>query len=249
MRKLLEGQVILVTGGSRGIGKTCVELLADHGAAVLLQFHHSEAAAQAIASAINARGGQVKVCRADLTQAADIKALFQCATTAYGRLDALVNNAGILKANLLLTASEDELDRMVALNLKGAFLCMQRASRIMMRQQKGAIINISSIAGRYGTPGLVGYAATKGAILSMTTSAAKELGPLGIRVNAVAPGIIDTDLTQHLEVKARNRIVEHIAMRRVGAPEDVAGVVLFLCSDWARYISGQVIGVDGCYVV
>lgn len=247
--KLLEGQVILVTGGSRGIGMACVELLADHGAMVLLQFHQSESAAQAIMSAINARGGQVKVCQADITRPADIEALFQFAKTTYGRLDALVNNAGVLKASILLTAPEEELDQMVSLNLKGAFLCMQRASRIMMRQGKGVIINISSIAGRYGTPGLVGYAATKGAILSMTASAAKELGPLGIRVNAVAPGIIDTDLIQHLDAKARDRIVERIALRRIGSPVDVAGVVLFLCSEWARYISGQVIGVDGCYAI
>lgn len=248
MESLLKGKVILVTGGARGIGRACVELLAEQGASLIIHYNQSEKEALEIAEKITSQGGSAKTFQADLSRSSDINGLFKFIEGAYGTLDALVNNAGIMKPNLIPMVSEKELGQLFNININGLFLCMQKASRMMMRKGKGTIINVSSVVGRYGSSGLTAYASTKGAVLAMTYSAAKELGSFGITVNAIAPGLIETDMIHLLDERKRKDIIENkIALHRIGTPKDVAGVVLFLCTDWASYVNGQVIGVDGCY--
>ena len=245
----LENKVILVTGSSRGIGAECAKLLAKAGAKVIINYYKCEKEANEVAKFIKKNGGDAILFYANLRKKSEILNLFSAIKKKFERLDVLVNNAGIMETNLLTMINDEEFDRMVDLNIKGALYCMQRATRMMSRQESGKIINISSIIGRFGAPGHTAYAATKAAIIAMSLSAAKELGTFGITVNCIAPGIIETDLIKNLKEDTVKNITRQISLSRIGKPIEIANTVLFLSSGLSDYISGQVIGVDGCYSI
>lgn len=246
----LQGKVALITGSTRGIGWACAQALAQHGATILLNGHQNpdllrqrveEIAAQ---YSVPAEGFSF-----DVGDAPAVKATYSTIFNKHRRLDILVNNAGIFEGALLGMVSTELSDRMFRTNVQGVLWNMQFASRLMARNKTGSIVNLSSIIGRVGTPGQVLYSGTKAAVIGMTLSAAKELASLGIRVNAVAPGFIDTEMVRHLPQPKREEVLRNINMQRLGTPEDVAKVVLFLASDLAAYVTGQVLGVDGGMVM
>ena len=240
-----EGKTAVVTGGSRGIGRAvCLELAAG-GANVVLCYAGNEAAAQETVQAVEALGTKALAVRCDVSDAVQVDALVKSAVEAFGRIDILVNNAGITRDNLLMRMSEADFDAVVAANLKGAFLCMKAASRLMLKQRYGRIVNLSSVVGLRGNAGQVNYAASKAGVIGMTKSLAKELASRGVTVNAVAPGFIETDMTAALSEAARSAAQGSIPMGRLGGPEDVARAVGFLASDDAAYVTGQVLAVDG----
>lgn len=245
----LSGKIAVVTGGSRGIGAACSKLLALSGAHVVLQYFQSEVSARSVEREILESGGSVELFKVDMANKPELVAFFDSLKKKYGRLDVLVNNAGVMKPGNLQLITDQDINEMVLVNMKSYLYSMQRASRIMMRQGGGKIVNISSILGRFGAAGQVAYSATKGAVIAMTLSAAKELGPHGIIVNAIAPGIIDTQMIAAIGPQERAAISTRIALGRIGVPDDVAKVVVFLSSDLADYVSGQVLGVDGCYAL
>ncbi len=240
-----EGKTAVVTGGSRGIGRAvCLELAAG-GANVVLCYAGNEAAAQETVQAVEALGTKALAVRCDVSDAVQVDALVKSAVEVFGRIDILVNNAGITRDNLLMRMSEADFDAVVAANLKGAFLCMKAASRLMLKQRYGRIVNLSSVVGLRGNAGQVNYAASKAGVIGMTKSLAKELASRGVTVNAVAPGFIETDMTAALSEAARSAAQGSIPMGRLGGPEDVARAVGFLASDDAAYVTGQVLAVDG----
>ncbi len=240
-----EGKTAVVTGGSRGIGRAVCLELAEGGANVVLCYAGNEAAAQETAQAVEALGAKALAVRCDVSDAVQVDALVKSAVEAFGRIDILVNNAGITRDNLLMRMSEADFDAVVAANLKGAFLCMKAASRLMLKQRYGRIVNLSSVVGLRGNAGQVNYAASKAGVIGMTKSLAKELASRGVTVNAVAPGFIETDMTAALSEAARSAAQGSIPMGRLGGPEDVARAVGFLASDDAAYVTGQVLAVDG----
>ena len=243
----LNDKIILITGASRGIGAECAKVLAEAGAKIIVHYHKHKEEAEQVAKVINQSGGSAFIIRADLSIKSEILDLFKIVKREYGRLDVLVNNAGIMATNIITMVTDEELDQQINLNIKGALFCMQRATRMMTRQESGKIINIGSIIGSVGTSGHTAYAITKGAVISMTMSAAKELGTYGITVNCIAPGIVKTDLIVDIKEDLLSQITQQIALNRIGKPRDIANVVLFLSSSLSDYISGQIIGVDGCY--
>jgi 3-oxoacyl-[acyl-carrier protein] reductase len=238
---------VLVTGGSRGIGRATCLAFAKAGYDVAVNFAGNEAAAQETADACRALNpkGKIAVCRADVADADAVEALFKQIKADYGRLDVLVNNAGITRDNLIALTKPEDFDAVIATDLRGVFLCMKAAGRMMMRQRCGRIINVSSVVGLRGNAGQVSYAAAKAGVVGMTKSLAKELGRRNVTVNAVAPGFIQTDMTDALDDKQKAAAAKDIPLNRLGTPEDVAGVIAFLASDAAAYITGQVIPVDG----
>lgn len=237
----MEGKTAVVTGGSRGIGREiCIEL-ARCGANVVLCYAAGEAAARETAALC----GKALAVRCNVADAAEVKNLMDTATEKFSRIDILVNNAGITRDGLLVKMKEEDFDAVIATNLKGAFLCMKEVSRIMMKQRCGRIVNISSVVGLHGNAGQMNYAASKAGVIGMTKSMAKELGSRGITVNAVAPGFIDTDMTAKLPDEMRERLTAEIPVKRIGAAREVAQAVVFLASDMASYITGQVLCVDG----
>ena len=239
------GKTAVVTGGSRGLGRAvCLELAKD-GANVVLCYAGNEAAAGETVAACEALGAKALAVRCDVAKADEVKALMDAAVQAFGRIDILVNNAGITRDGLLMMMKEDDFDAVINANLKGAFLCMKAASRLMMKQRWGRIVNLSSVVGLRGNAGQVNYAASKAGVIGMTKSLAKELATRGVTVNAVAPGFIDTDMTAAMPQAAREATLASIPMGRMGAPEDVAKAVAFLASDEAAYVTGQVLAVDG----
>ncbi len=238
----LTGKTAVVTGGSRGIGRAiCVEL-ARRGANVVLCARSAEGTARETADLC---GSNAIVVPCNVADAADVKNLMETARKAFGRIDILVNNAGITRDGLLMRMKEEDFDAVIATNLKGAFLCMKEVSGVMMRQRYGRIVNISSVVGIHGNAGQMNYAASKAGVIGMTKSMARELGSRGVTVNAVAPGFVDTDMTAALSEETKGRMEEQIPLKRIGAPEDVAKAVVFLVSDEASYITGQVLCVDG----
>ena len=245
----LNGKVILITGASKGIGAECAKLLANAGARVIVHYYKHEKEANEIVRVINNFGGDAFLVAADLSMKSEVLNLFKVIKNKYNQLDVLINNAGIMMPNLLTMITDEELDKQINLNVKGTLFCMQRAARIMSRQQSGKIINMSSIIGSHGTPGHTAYASSKGAVISLTKSAAKELGTYGITVNCITPGIVQTDLIADIKEEALSQITKKIALNRIGQPEDIANVVLFLSSSLSDYISGQILGVDGCYSI
>lgn len=247
--KLMSDKLVLVTGASRSIGRATALLLAEHGADVVINYKEDATAADEVVNQIKAAGGLAVAIQADVRKSDQVKALFKEVRSLGKRLDCLVNNAGVLHDNLLMMTREADYERIMDTNLRGTFLCTQYAAKAMMRAG-GSIINITSIMGRYGDAGHVPYAASKAGVIGLTLSAAKELGQFGIRVNAVAPGFIDTDMTKNLSQCIREKMADSIHLKkRIGVPEDVAKVILFLASDLSAYVSGQVIGVDGCQVI
>ncbi len=243
----LSGKVALVTGAGRGIGKAIALAFARAGATVVVNYHRSEKEAAAVVKDILAAGGVARAHRADVSNEKEVDALFAKVRTEHGTLDILVNNAGVMKNNLLLMTSAEEFDEMMATNARGTFLCTRAALKMMRKQRSGKIINIASIVGQCGNRGQAAYAASKAAIIGLTRSAAKEAGAFGVTVNAIAPGIIDTALMRSTTPEpVATDLLSHIALGRFGTPEDVAGVALFLASPLADYVSGEVLGVDGC---
>lgn len=241
----LEGKTALVTGASRGIGKAIALSLAEAGADVIVNYAGSREAAEAVAEQIRGMGRRAETFQANVADAAQADAMIKFAFETFGKLDILVNNAGITRDNLLIRMKEDEWDEVIAVNLKGVYNCLKAAARPMMKQRSGTIINISSVVGVIGNVGQVNYSAAKAGVIGMTKSAARELAPRGITVNCVAPGYIDTEMTEKLDDGVKEAMLAHIPLARMGKPEEVADVVRFLASGAAAYMTGQTLHVDG----
>ncbi|WP_298592392.1 3-oxoacyl-[acyl-carrier-protein] reductase [uncultured Mitsuokella sp.] len=246
---LLDGKAALVTGASRGIGRAVALRLAKEGAKVVVNYAGNEKAAEETKAAVEAAGSEAVCVRADVANADEVAALFDAAVKAFGTVDILVNNAGITRDGLLVRMKDEDFDAVLATNLRGVYLCTKAASKIMMKKRSGRIVNMTSVVGLMGNVGQTNYAAAKAGILGFSKSAAKELAARGITVNMVAPGFIETDMTAVLSDKVREQLVGAIPLGRMGEPEDVANAVLFLVSDAAAYITGQVVNVDGGMVM
>lgn len=238
-------RIALITGATRGIGRAIALQLAADGHTVVVNYRSDEETANALVDEIVAAGGAASPLRGDIAVSDEAAALIEGTVKQYGRIDTLVNNAGITRDMLLMRMSDADWDAVINTNLKGAFLCSRAAVRPMMRQRSGAIINITSVVGLVGNPGQTNYAAAKAGLVGFTKALAKEVGSRGITVNAVAPGFIDTRLTDILSDDLKSAAVKQIPLGRFGTPEDVAGAVSFLASPLARYITGNVISVDG----
>lgn len=238
-------KVALVTGASRGIGRACALRLAKDGFTVVVNYAHSAKEAEAVLATIRENCGDGMIYQADVSKPDDVKRMMRDVAKAYGQIDVLVNNAGIVRDEYVLMLNPDTLDACFNLNVKGYFYCAQQAVLKMFRRKCGAIINMSSVSGILALPGQSVYGATKGAVNTMTATMAKELAPYGIRVNAVAPGFIETEMLDALPPEKKEEYLNAIPMHRLGSVEDVAGVVSMLASDDAAYITGQVITVDG----
>jgi len=242
---LLSGQSAIVTGGSRGIGKAIALRLAAEGADVLFTYATNEAAAAETAKEIEALGRKVLAVKADATNSAGANEVIEKTLSEFCKIDILVNNAGITKDTLLMRMSEEDWDSVLDTNLKGVFLLTKAAIRPMMSAKRGKIITISSVVGLVGNPGQANYCASKAGVIGFSKSLAKEVGSRGITVNVVAPGYIETDMTEKLNEAQRKAIMDMIPLKRIANPQEVAGVVVFLASSDADYITGEVIKVDG----
>jgi 3-oxoacyl-[acyl-carrier protein] reductase len=245
----LTGRVALVTGGGRGIGRAIAIALASAGATTVINYRGNSAAAEEAVATITAAGGNAQAIQADVGQAADVERLVKATLDAYGRIDVLVNNAGITRDTLLLRMKEDDFDQVISTNLRGVFLCTKAVFRPMSKQRSGRIINISSVIGLIGNAGQANYAAAKAGIIGFTKSTAREIAPRNITVNAIAPGFIDTEMTSSLGDETRKAILETIPLGRLGQPEEVAALACFLASDAAAYITGQTFAIDGGMVM
>ena len=240
----LNGQVAVITGASRGIGRAVALQLSQVGAAVVVTATTLEGA-QRTADEIAAAGGKALAVKVDVSVAAEVEGLFKEAVSAFGKVDILVNNAGITKDGLLLRMKESDWDAVIDVNLKGAFNCTREAAKLMSKARYGRIVNLSSVVGEMGNPGQANYCASKAGMIGLTKSVAKELARRNVTVNAVAPGFIETDMTQELSEKAKESLQEQIPMGRLGSGDDIAAAVLFLVSDGAAYITGHVLSVNG----
>jgi 3-oxoacyl-[acyl-carrier protein] reductase len=241
----LNGKIALITGASRGIGRACALHFASLGAAVAVNYSTSSAQAEEAVREIVDKGGKALAVKADVSNAAEVEAMFDETINTLGGLDILVNNAGITKDTLLIRMKEEDWDRVLDINLKGAFLCTKQAAKYMMKKRQGRIINISSVIGIAGNSGQANYAASKAGIIGFSKSAAKELASRGILVNIIAPGFIETDMTGVLPEHVKEAILAQIPLGRYGNPMDIAYLAAFLASEQSQYITGQVIHVDG----
>ncbi len=242
---MLEGKVAVVTGASRGIGRAVALRLAREQAAVVINYNGSREKAEEVVREIEAAGGTACAMQCDVSDFQACETFFQEVVQRFGRVDILVNNAGVTRDGLLMKMSEEDFDKVVDTNLKGAFNCIRFVARTMLRQKSGRIISMSSVVGVAGNAGQANYAASKAGVIGLTKSAAKELASRGITVNAIAPGFIETDMTAVLSEKVKEASVAQIPMGQFGSAEDVANLAAFLASDEAKYITGQVIHVDG----
>jgi 3-oxoacyl-[acyl-carrier protein] reductase len=240
---LLEGRVALVTGASRGIGAAIARAFAAEGAVLLLCARGE--GVDALARDLSTPDRPARAMRGDVSDAGFTRSLIASARKEYGRLDVLVNNAGILRQGLIGMTSTENIREMLDVNVLAVIALTQYATRLMDAQRFPSIVNLASIAGTHGMEGVTAYSASKAAVVGYTLSSAKELAPKGIRVNAIAPGFIDTDMVRGVSSDWYERRLQSIRMGRIGTPEDVAGVAVFLASDLSRYVTGQVIGVDG----
>ncbi|ADK85750.1 3-oxoacyl-(acyl-carrier-protein) reductase [Desulfarculus baarsii DSM 2075] len=241
-----QGKVSLVTGGSRGIGRAvCLALGGPGDVVVFNHYDPDDQAAEETVALLREKGVTSEYRRFDVGDPQAVQEFFDHVTGAYGRLDNLVNNAGVIRDNFLVRMSMEQWDQVVRVNLTGTFLCMQAAAKVMGKQRQGSIVNIASVVGQTGNPGQVNYTATKAGVMAMAKTAAKELAGRGVRVNAVAPGFIQTDMTAALPEKVVQMMLAMIPLGSYGQPEDIAAVVAFLCSEAARYVTGQVIHVNG----
>lgn len=241
----LNGKVALVTGASRGIGREIALMLAGYGATVIVNYNGSEEKAEEVVGKIKEAGGKAEAIRCNVAEFDRSKELIDQVIKSYGKLDILVNNAGITRDNLIMKMSEADFDDVIAVNLKGAFNCIRHASRQMLKQRGGRIINISSVSGVMGNAGQANYCASKAGIIGLTKSVARELGSRGITSNCVAPGFIKTEMTDVLSEDVKQSMGEQIPLKRFGETRDIAEAVAFLASDSASYITGQVLQVDG----
>lgn len=239
----------LVTGASRGIGRAIALALAKKGYVVAVNYGGSQAAAEGVKAEIETAGGRAIVIQGDVSKAEDVDKVFAEIKKEFGRLDVLVNNAGITRDSLMLRLKEENWDVVIDTDLKSGFLTMKAAAPIMMKQKKGAIVNIASVVGIMGNIGQINYSAAKAGVIGMTKTAARELAARGVRVNAVAPGFIATSMTDVIPEKIKEGMIHSIPLGRMGLAEDVANAVCFLASDEASYITGQVLKVDGGMVM
>jgi len=239
-------RVVVITGGSRGIGRAIALRMAGHDTTICFNYSGQDSTdADETAKLIEKAGGKASSTRVNVASQADVQGFFNKIVEDWGRVDLLVNNAGITKDGLLVRMKEEDWARVLDINLKGAFNCMQAVAKTMMKQREGRIINITSVVGVMGNAGQANYAASKAGLIGLTKTAARELAPRGVTVNAVAPGFIDTSMTVDLPQKAKEAMLAQVPLGRMGQPEEVAEVVAFLASDKAAYITGQVIHVNG----
>ncbi|MDV3450222.1 3-oxoacyl-[acyl-carrier-protein] reductase [Bacillus safensis] len=246
---MLTNKTAVVTGGSRGIGRSIAIDLAKSGANVVVNYSGNEAKANEVVDEIKALGQQAFAVKADVSNAEEVQAMMKQAIDTFGSIDILVNNAGITKDNLLMRMKENEWDDVININLKGVFNCTKAVTRQMMKQRSGRIINLASVVGVCGNPGQANYVAAKAGVIGLTKTTAKELATRHITVNAVAPGFISTDMTDKLDENVQTEMLKQIPLARFGAPEDISNVVVFLASEGAGYITGQTIQVDGGMVM
>lgn len=244
-----DGKAAIVTGASRGIGRAVALHLANEGAKVAVNYSGSKEKAEEVVEEIRQAGGEAFSVQANVADAESVKAMIDQTLEQFGSIDFLVNNAGITKDNLLMRMKEDEWDDVLAINLKGVFLCTKAVTRQMMRQRSGKIVNLASVVGVAGNPGQANYVAAKAGVIGLTKTTAKELAARNILVNAVAPGFITTDMTDALGDEMKKELLSTIPLGKLGKAEDVAKTVAFLLSDDADYITGQTIHVDGGMVM
>jgi 3-oxoacyl-[acyl-carrier protein] reductase len=242
---LLKDEVAIVTGGTKGIGRAICLLFAQEGAKVVANFSKDVDAAEALKKEAKTRGLNIGLYKADVTQFDQVKEMIEEAFAQYGRIDIFVNNVGLIRDNFLMLMSDDDWNALLHANLTSLFNCCRTVIRKMIPQRKGKIINISSISGILGTSGQTNYAATKGGVISFTKALAREVGPFNIHVNAVAPGLIESDVVSKMPKEKVEAITKSSSLGRIGKPEEVAQVVLFLASEQSNYITGQTIIVDG----
>ena len=242
---MLTDKIALVTGASRGIGRAVAKKLAEHGAYVYVNYLGSEAAAQETVAEIIQNGGRAETLQCNVADFAACGEMIAAVIKKSGRLDILVNNAGITKDGLLMKMSEEDYDQVLDINLKGTFHTIRHASRYLLKQRSGRIINITSVSGVLGNAGQANYSASKAGVIGLTKSAARELASRGICVNAVAPGYVETDMTQALSERVKAQMLSQIPLGRAASPQEIADVVLFLASEQSAYMTGQVLCVDG----
>ena len=244
----LTSKIALITGGIKGIGKATALTLASKGANIVLNYRknsNNDEIALKLQKEIESLGVQVLLAKGDISNEEDVKEIFKLIKDHFGRLDILVNNAGITRDHLIIRTKTEDFNQVIDANLKGTFLCMKYASKIMIKQKYGRIISLSSVTGIIGNPGQANYAASKAGIIGMSKSLAKELGSRHITVNVVAPGFVETDMTKKLDQEYLENMIHHIPLERLGKPEDIAYAVAFLASDEASYITGHVLQADG----
>ncbi|MBW1860795.1 MAG: 3-oxoacyl-[acyl-carrier-protein] reductase [Deltaproteobacteria bacterium] len=240
------GRVVVVTGGSKGIGRTVALKFAEERAKIIIvHYDPDESSSDDILNTLTQQGIEAESHRVDVSSYQDVQALFKEILSRFGKVDVLINNAGITRDSLLMRMSEDDWDNVIRVNLKSVFNCTQIVIRSMLKQRAGSIVNISSVVGQIGNPGQSNYSASKAGIIGFTKSVAREVSGRGITVNAVAPGFIDTEMTASLPDRAKNSFLQQIPLGRIGKPEDVAEAVYWLSSDAANYITGQTIHVNG----
>lgn len=245
----IKGKVALVTGGSRGIGKEVAKKLASFGANLIINYTSREEAALETKKEIEDFGVKCMVVKCDVSKSEEVNLMVDDVIKEFGQIDILVNNAGITRDGLLMRMKEEDFDKVIDINLKGVFNCTKAVSKPMMKKKFGKIINMSSVVGIVGNPGQANYCASKAGIIGFTKATAKELASRNININAIAPGFIDTDMTNVLSDDLKNTMLKSIPKNEFGKPEDVANVVAFLASSMSRYVTGQVINVDGGMVM
>ena len=242
---MLKNKVALVTGAGRGIGRAIAIALAKEGAEVIVNYNGSEERAKEVKQTIEENGGKASIYKCNVSDFEACEAMIKDVVKEYGNLDILVNNAGITKDGLIMKMKEEDFDSVLNVNLKGTFNTIRHSARQMLKQRSGKIINISSVSGILGNAGQANYAASKAGVIGLTKTMARELGSRGITVNAIAPGFVDTEMTEILSEELKENACKQIILGRFGKPEDIANTAVFLASDKADYITGQVISVDG----
>jgi len=242
---MLKNKIALITGAGRGIGRAIAIALAKEGAEVVINYNGSEERAKEVKQTIEENGGKASIYKCNVSDFVACEAMIKDIVKEYGHLDILVNNAGITKDSLIMKMKEEDFDSVLNVNLKGTFNTIRHSARQMLKQRSGKIINISSVSGILGNVGQANYAASKAGVIGLTKTMARELGSRGITVNAIAPGFVDTEMTEVLSEEIRENACKQIILGRFGKPEDIANTAVFLASDKADYITGQVISVDG----